>query len=299
MPSLKDTKRRIGSVKNTQKITHAMKLVSAAKFARANHAVVDARPYALHFQELLKVLLDQAALKNITDNTLQTLTQAATGSGAESRELLVIVSSDRGLCGSLNSALFKVISKFLLGKKSQETAIDIACWGKRASLFARKLSFPIIEEKEKISDKPTHKKSAELAKNLVQMFIEGKYLAIHVAYVEFKSAMTQTPQIQKLLPINFSENKGDLKPAQSVDFLTEPALKTLLTAVLERLAAVKILKFLLESYASEQGARMSAMDSATKNAKEVIRKLTLLYNRARQAAITKELIEITSGAEAL
>ena len=296
MPSLKDTKRRIGSVKNTQKITQAMKLVSAAKFARANHAVIDARPYAQHFQELLKLLLNQALLKNITDKKLGILTESVVGA---QRELLIIISTDRGLCGSLNSALFKVVTKFIATKKSQLCAMEIGCWGKRASLFAKKLNLPIVAEKEKVSDKPTHGRSADLAKDLVNLYLEGNYSAIHVAYVEFKSAMTQTPMIQKLLPVTFAEAQDAINPISMVDILTEPDLKTLLIAVLERLAAVQILKFLLESYASEQGARMSAMDSATKNAKEVIRKLTLQYNRARQAAITKELIEITSGAEAL
>ncbi len=294
MPSLKDTKRRIGSVKNTQKITQAMKLVSAAKFARANHAVVNARPYAAHFQELLKVLLDQANLKNLGNKKLQALTESV----KTNKELLIIVSSDRGLCGSLNSALFKNVVKFVTAKKTENKEIDIACWGKRASLFARKLNCQIIKEKEKVSDRPDHKRAILLAADLVEVFSKGSYESVSVAYVEFKSAMTQTPKIQQLLPISFEETQTE-KSLPSGDILTEPDLLTLLVAVLERLAAVKILKFLLESYASEQGARMSAMDSATKNAKEVIRKLTLQYNRARQAAITKELIEITSGAEAL
>ena len=288
MPNLKDIKRRIVSVKNTQKITHAMKLVSAAKFARANHAVLAARPYGDGFEEMVNKVVLAAG------DTQTPLTEVRS---KNKRELLVVVSTDRGLCGSLNSALFKVATKFAREKMDAGIALDTMAWGRRATMFCKKVKWNLLSDKEKVTERPKYEVAVKLAEELVAGFSSDKYDAVHVAFVEFKSAMSQVPVIKQLLPV---VPKKSLKAgAVSSDIIMEPVVGKLIGPVLERLVIAQTFRILLEAAASEHGARMTAMDSATKNAKEVIRKLTLQYNRGRQAAITKELIEITSGAEAL
>jgi F-type H+-transporting ATPase subunit gamma len=288
MPNLKDIKRRIVSVKNTQKITHAMKLVSAAKFARANHAVLAARPYGDGFEEMVNKVV-------LAAGDIQTpLTEVRS---KNKRELLVVVSTDRGLCGSLNSALFKVATKFAREKTDAGIELDTIAWGKRATMFCKKVEWNLLSGKEKVTERPKYEVAVKLAEELVASFSSEKYDAVHVAFVEFKSAMSQIPGIKQLLPV---VPKKSHKAAEiNSDIIMEPVVDKLMAPVLERLVVAQTFRILLEAAASEHGARMTAMDSATKNAKEVIRKLTLQYNRGRQAAITKELIEITSGADAL
>lgn len=288
MPNLKDIKRRIVSVKNTQKITHAMKLVSAAKFARANHAVLAARPYGDGFEEMVnKVVLAAGDVQS-------PLTEVRS---KNKRELLVVVSTDRGLCGSLNSALFKVATKFVREKTDAGVSLDTMAWGRRATMFCKKVKWNLLNDKEKVTEKPKYEVAVGLAEELVASFSSEKYDAVHVAFVEFKSALSQVPVIKQLLPVVPTAKPKDA--LVSTNIIMEPVVGKLLGPVLERLVVAQTFRILLEAAASEHGARMTAMDSATKNAKEVIRKLTLQYNRGRQAAITKELIEITSGAEAL
>lgn len=288
MPNLKDIKRRIVSVKNTQKITHAMKLVSAAKFARANHAVLAARPYGDHFADMVNKVVLAAG------DVVTPLTEVRTSS---KRELLVLVSTDRGLCGSLNSALFKVTARFVKEKVEAGITVDTMAWGRRASMFCKKLKWTVLADKEKVTERPKYEMAESLADELVSKFGEGTYDAVHVAFVEFKSALSQVPVIKQLLPV--VPVKSSQNTEVSTHIIMEPVAVKLIGPVLERLVVAQTFRILLEAAASEHGARMTAMDSATKNAKEVIRKLTLQYNRGRQAAITKELIEITSGAEAL
>lgn len=290
MPNLKDIKRRIGSVKNTQKITHAMKLVSAAKFARANHAVVGARPYGKAFEEMAGRVVLAAGEKAATPLTSER--------GQHKRILMVLVSTDRGLCGGLNANLFKAANRFVREKADQGNHVDVFAWGRRAASFARKLRWNTVGEREKITDKPRYEGAKILAKDLVETFLTKDYDEVQVAFVEFKSAMSQVPTVKRILPVMpKSVSAEDALSAQQV--ILEPAPSEFLSSVIQRLVEGTVFRILLEATASEHGARMTAMDSATKNAKEVIRKLTLQYNRGRQAAITKELIEITSGADAL
>lgn len=294
MPSLKDTKRRIVSVKNTQKITHAMKLVSAAKFSRANQAVIAARPYGAALDDMVARLASMAG-----DSIESPLVRRSV---EEKRSLVVVISSDRGLCGSLNTNLFKAVARFVKEKRAAGVALDFAAWGKRAQLFARKTSLKVVHEREKVLDKPNYNTARKSADDLVELFGEGLgkagYDRVYLAYVEFKSALSQQPTVKQLLPVGGASSvAGQGNPA--ADVIVEPELKVIVPQLLKKQVASLVFRAFLEGAASEHGARMTAMDSATKNAKEVIRKLTLLYNRARQAAITKELIEITSGAEAL
>jgi F-type H+-transporting ATPase subunit gamma len=286
MPSLKDIKRRIISVKNTQKITHAMKLVSAAKFARANHAVLAARPYGDGFEQMVDKLILAAS---------ETPTQLTEIRGQHRRELIVLVATDRGLCGSLNSGLFKATARFVKERTDAGVALDTLAWGRRAGMFCRKAKWSVINEKEKVTEKPKYSRALELSQELVSGYLNGNYDAVYMAFVEFKSALSQVPVVKQILPVTPKKQDSEV----SSHIILEPHAKQILNAALEKLVVGQIFRILLEAAASEHGARMTAMDSATKNAKEVIRKLTLQYNRGRQAAITKELIEITSGAEAL
>lgn len=290
MPNLKDIKRRIGSVKNTQKITHAMKLVSAAKFARANQAVLGARPYGIAFEEMAGRVVLAAGEKAATPLT--------TKRGQHKRALYVVVATDRGLCGSLNSALFKMATKAVRERVEQGTRVDVIAWGRRSASFARKSKWTLLADKEKVTDRPRYEGAKALAKDLVERFLTTDYDDIQIVFVEFKSAMSQIPTVKQLLPVMpKAASPQDMVEAQQA--ILEPEPSEFLASVIRKQVEGNVFRILLEATASEQGARMTAMDAATKNAKEVVRKLTLQYNRGRQAAITKELIEITSGAEAL
>lgn len=287
MPSLKDTKRRIVSVKNTQKITRAMKLVSSAKYARANTAVLNARPYSNSFEKLVSRLSKDSEVSSPLIEQRD-----------ENKILLIAVMPDRGLCGSLNANLLKSCKNFIREKISKKIKVDLVLWGKRS--FSLKKDFhlssvEIVEKKEKVLEKISfdviHKESSEFNK----LFRNKQYDRVYCCYSKFRSALVQEPRVDLLLPI---EPVPDKKSA-NMGYLLEPQREILVNKLLNRKVAIQLYSILLESSAAEHAARMTAMDNATNNADEVIRKLTLEYNRARQAAITKELIEITSGAEAL
>ena len=292
MPSLKDIRRRISSIKNTQKITRAMKLVSAAKFARANSAVVAARPYAHAFDEMLKRLVEEIGEK--ASSPLMEIRE-------EGRSLIAILSTDRGFCGSLNSNLFKTVSGFVQSKKAGDVEIDVVAWGKRARLFAQKSKLQVIESREKVLDKPSYDMVRQVALDLTEKFVSGQYDRIYVAFVEFKSALSQSPKVVQLLPLSRPNAEGNEGATANLGtgILIEPSAQEMVDGLLKRAVASTLFRMFLEGAASEHGARMTAMDSATNNASEVLRKMNIQYARARQAAITKELIEITSGAQAL
>jgi F-type H+-transporting ATPase subunit gamma len=287
MANLKDIKRRIGSVKSTQKITNAMKLVSAAKFARASHAVDAARPYAKALDHMVeKLLTGQADLQS------PLLRQ-----GEEKRVLVLVLATDRGLCGGLNSNLFKAVSGFLKEKSQAGVSVDLYACGRRAISFAKKTNLTIVGREERVLERVNVEVARRLVRELEKLFTSGTYDRIYIAYPFYKSALDQAPTIDQLLPVRMKRaNEGENLRTYAI---VEPGLDQLLDKLLERKLVSFVLAALLSGTASEHGARMTAMDSATNNAKEVIRKLTLQYNRARQAAITKELIEIISGAEAL
>ena len=292
MPSLKDIRRRIASIKNTQKITRAMKLVSAAKFARANTAVVSARPYARAFDEMLKRLMQEVG---------DSVESPLLAERPEGKSLIAILSTDRGFCGSLNSNLFKAVSVFAKGKKDDKVAVDVIAWGKRARLFAQKNGLNIVEAREKVLDKPSYDKASRVAADLTSKFESGQYDKVYVAFVEFRSALSQSPKVMQLLPLVKPEapQNPDPKDVVGSGVLIEPSAQAMVESLLRRAVASSVFRLFLEGAASEHGARMTAMDSATNNANEVLRKMNIQYARARQAAITKELIEITSGAQAL
>ena len=290
MANLKDIKRRIGSVKSTQKITNAMKLVSAAKFARASHAAEAARPYARALDQLVGKLLagqTEFACPLLRDSD-------------EKRILILMLATDRGLCGGLNANLWKATQQFVNDKSKQGVTCDLFACGRKAMSFGRKLKLNMVRQIEKILEKGNVDTARALAKSLSELFTEVTYEKIYIAYPYYRSALDQTASVEQLLPVPLgSQHATAVGQAEAANLIVEPNVEELLDHLLERKLVSSVFTALLSAVASEHGARMTAMDSATNNAKEVIRKLTLQYNRARQAAITKELIEIISGAEAL
>ena len=292
MPSLKDTKRRIVSVKSTQKITRAMKLVSSAKYARANRAIVNAGPYEQSFRNMIKTLINEEE---------GPLKSPLLEKNPEKKALIVVVSSDRGLCGGLNSNLFKACNNLLKEKQEQGVVCDLGLWGKRAIMFGQKTSLEVKFELERVLENPTFSFSRKSASNFCAWFEQKKYDRIIVVYSKFKNAMTQTPTVEQILPVQLDNESasGSRQASHASDFIFEPSKAAILESAVAKKVASSLYHVLLNGSASEHAARMTAMDNATNNAEEVIRSLTLEYNRARQAAITKELIEITSGAEAL
>ena len=290
MANLKDIKRRIGSVKSTQKITNAMKLVSAAKFAKANGAVEASRPYAEAFKGMVSRLIASEGAN--LDSVL--LKQKE-----EKKVLLVLLATDRGLCGGLNTNLFKEAGNFVSEKEGKGIEVDIYACGRRAISFSGRSDNKVAATKEKVLEKPDINLTRDLTGQWLEDFKSGNYESVYLLYPRFNSALDQAPTVEKILPISMDSSEGDEVEAVEGDLIVEPALDQFLDSLLEKKLLGSVYNALLNGSASEHGARMTAMDSATSNAQEVIKKLTLQYNRARQAAITTELTEIISGAEAL
>lgn len=287
MPSLKDIKKRIGTVKNTSQITKAMKMVSAAKLRKAQDAVVAARPYADKVQEVVSNL----ALRQDAD------AHALLGKRDKNRALVLLMTADRGLCGGFNSNISKAAERFVKENAEGYEAVDLMIVGRKGKeLLKRKLGDKIVKVHENLTGNINYATAQLLGQEVVEGFNAETYDAVYLMYNAFQSAMTQIITTDQLLPVVPAEVD---ESAQVTDYLYEPNQGEVLDQLLPKYVEVKIFRGLLESVASEHGARMSAMDSASKNASEMIDKLTLKYNRARQAAITKELMEIISGAESI
>ena len=295
MPSLKAIRTRIASVKSTQKITRAMKLVAAARLRRAQDAIVGARPYANALQEAVA--------------------EVAVRAGGESHPLLdqrpvrkiglVVLTSDRGLAGGFNANIFRGVQRFVVEQSAapEPPAIAIYVVGKKGRDFFRRRKNSVVgHEFAGAAGNVAEARAQEVALTILELFQTAQVDAVYLVFNEFKSAIQQRVVIEPLLPLvagRLAAGAAAASPGGQIDFLYEPDKKQLLDALLPMYVQSQVYRALLESIASEFGARMTAMDSATTNAKEVIARLTLQYNRARQAAITKELMEIVSGAEAL
>jgi len=287
MASLKDIKKRIGSVKNTQQITKAMKMVSAAKLRRAQDSVVAARPYANKMQDVLSSL----AQRNTESEHPLLETRE------KKRALIVIMTGDRGLCGGFNSSIAKAAEAFIKEKAEGFEEYAVRIIGRKGNdALKHRPNIEIDKVYENLTGNITYATAALLGREVVEDFIEGKYDAVFMIYNHFFSVINQEVTTTQLLPIDpqLSEETGYV-----ADYLYEPSCDYVLQSILPKYIEVQIFRALLESVASEHGARMSSMDSASKNAAEMIDKLTLQYNRARQAAITNELMEIISGAESI
>ena len=287
MPSLKDIKKRIVSVKNTRQITKAMKMVSAAKLRRAQDAVVAARPYADKMKEVL------ASLSLREEAEAHPLLQER----GKSKALVVLLTADRGLCGGFNGNISKATERFITRNDEGFEAYDLMIIGRKGKeLLRSRKHLNIAKVYENLTGSVTYCTASLLGQEIVDGFNEEKYDAVYLAYNAFRSAIAQEITIDKLLPVKPMEVEEGTHVAE---YLYEPNRGEVLEQILPKHVEVQIFRALLESVASEHGARMSAMDSASKNASEMMGKLTLQYNRARQAAITKELMEIISGAESI
>jgi len=291
MASLKDIKRRIKSVKNTQQITKAMKMVSAAKLKKAQDEIVAARPYA---EKLLGLISSLAAKTSPESHPLL----AGTG-GAKTG--VVLITSDRGLCGSFNTVLLRTIERFL--KERNDSDVSLYLIGKRSMEHFKRRQINIASSRAFGSGRPSYSQAAEMARTLTDAFLKGELDEVYIIYSKFQSALTQTPVAQKLLPISTpkaEEGKHEEKQDEiQVEFLFEPSGDEVLSSLLPKYVEVQAFRALLESSASEHGARRTAMKNATDAAGDMLDVLRRTFNRARQAQITQELAEIVGGAEAL
>ena len=286
MATLKAIRKRITSVRNTQQITKAMKMVSAAKLRRAQEAAVAARPYAEKMTELLQNVA--ARVSREAHPLLKTR--------EEKRILLVLFTSDRGLCGGYNANLIRAAEAFI--RRNSDKEIELALVGRKGVDYFRRRRSDIVDRYIGFLATPADELAAEIGQKLIARFVKGESDAVYILYSQFRSALSQVPTLEKLLPIAVEE-KSQYEADQLTEYLYEPGVEQLLASLLPRITDVAIQRALLEGIASEHGARMTAMDSATSNASKMIGSLTLQMNRARQASITRELMEIIGTAEAL
>lgn len=292
MPSLKDLKNRISSVKATQKITKAMQMVAAAKLRRAQMAAEEARPYS---QRMAKVLSN---ISNAMDGR-EGVSPLIAGNGSDQVHLLVVATAERGLCGGFNSSIAKMAREKARQLKSEGMEVKLYMVGKKGvDALRMEFSNVMVEKIDFREVKRIEFANAEtVGSRILEMFENGEFDVCTLFYSEFKNIMTQFPTAQQLIPALSPEKPDD--NTDNIFYEYEPDEEEILGELLPRNISVQVFRALLENGASEQGARMAAMDNATRNAGEMIDSLTLSYNRQRQAQITKELIEIISGAEAL
>ena len=288
MANLRVIRKRIGSVKSTQQITKAMKMVSAAKLKRAQDAITAARPYARKMREVVEAVASRAEEGGHPLLTAREGTKLA----------LLVVTSDRGLCGGFNSNLLRAANRFLAENRERHEEIVLFAVGRKARDFFRRRRVEMRKEYVNLLGSLSYGDAGRLSKDLVEGFLAGDFDEVRLVFNEFRSAISQAVRFEKLFPIAI-ERKDPEGKGTEIDYLYEPSREAILAALLPKYVETQIYRVLLESVAGEYGARMTAMDSATNNAVDMIARLTLQMNRARQAAITKELMEIIGGAEAL
>jgi F-type H+-transporting ATPase subunit gamma len=286
MANLKEIRNRITSIKSTMQITSAMKMVSAAKLKKAQDAITAMRPYSSKLTELLQ-------------NLSATLDVDSGGAYATQREvskvLMVVVTSNRGLCGGFNSSITKEVVR-TIQHKYQNVTVDLLTIGKKGGDVLGK-TYNIIEKRNEIFEDLTFNNVALIAKKLMEMYVDGTYDKIELVYNQFKNAATQIPQIEQYLPIKPIEISENV--SVNSDYIFEPSKEEIVEALIPKALKTQLYKALRDSFASEHGARMTAMHKATDNARDLRNELLLTYNKARQAAITNEILEIVGGAEAL
>jgi F-type H+-transporting ATPase subunit gamma len=283
MPALIDIRRRTRSVKSTQQITKAMKMVSAAKLRRAQEAMFAARPYARKMMEVLNSLACRA------DPQLHPLLEER----PRGKLLLVVITADKGLCGAFNANIIRTASRFIREQQEHEVALDLV--GRKGRDFFRRRKLAIRAEHVGIFQALRFETARGLARELMEAFIRREADQVFLVYNEFKSVIQQRIVVERLLPIE----RHALRPQEAaLDYVYEPSPQQIFATLLPKHVEIQVWRALLESFAAEQGARMTAMDSASNNASEMIERLTLHMNKVRQAAITKEIIEVVSGAGA-
>jgi F-type H+-transporting ATPase subunit gamma len=285
MATLKIIRKRISSIRNTQQITKAMKMVSAAKLRRAQEAALLARPYA---DKMNEILINLSARVSRSAHPLLATRE-------EKRIQLVLVTSDRGLCGGYNANLVRAAEAFIRSHGAGKEIL-LALIGRKGADYYRRRRGESGERYLNFLSTPAEELAAVIAEKLITRFVDGETDAVYLIYSHFRSALSQVPTVEKILPVALSETQ---EPEQLTEYLYEPGAEELLSSLLPKIVEIKIQRALLEATASEHGARMTAMDSATTNASKMMGSLTLQMNRARQASITRELMEIVGTAEAL
>jgi F-type H+-transporting ATPase subunit gamma len=284
MPSLIDIRRRIRSVKNTQQITKAMKMVSAAKLRRAQDRAIASRPYATMMNRVLSnVAAAAAGNEEVADLPLLQVRE-------EKRIQMIVVSSDRGLAGAFNANLFRMAQRFIDEHRGADIRVETI--GRKSRDYFRKRGFTITGEHIGIVERPTHDQAAEIARKMIDLYTNAEVDTVYIAVNEFKNVMAPSLVTKKILPVEVPEG------GEQIDYIYEQPPSELLSTLLPRYVEMEIYRSLLESNSAEHAARMAAMDTASSNAGDVIQSLTLNMNRVRQAAITREIIEIVSGAAA-
>ena len=285
MATLKAIRKRISSIRNTQQITKSMKMVSAAKLRRAQEAAVQARPYADKMAELLRNVA--ARVSRDAHPLLR---------GREEKKIhLLLFTSDRGLCGGYNANLIRAAEAFMR-REGAGKEINLVLVGRKGAEHFRRRRATIADRHINILATPAEELAAVVAEKAIDRFVQGETDAVYILYSRFRSALSQVPTLEKLLPVALPETENS---DQLTEYLYEPSVEAILASLLPEMAEVAIFRALLEATASEHGARMTAMDSATSNASKMMGTLTLQMNRARQASITRELMEIVGTAEAL
>jgi F-type H+-transporting ATPase subunit gamma len=294
MATLRDIRRRITSVKSTQQITRAMKLVAAAKLRRAQERILEARPYSYKMGEVLSDL----ALRSPRELHPLLMKHEPENNEAKSRKMLVVISGDRGLCGAFNSNIIRRSIDFLRSYQDDpEIVLTLIVVGRKVrDFYRRRGQYTVRSEYVNFFDKLAYSHAAQIGQDLIRAYVEQEVDELHLVYNEFKSITTQRVVAEQLLPIQPSPVPPD---ASVVEFLFEPSPAAILERLLPKHVEVQLYRALMESLAAEYGARMTAMENATRNASEMIDLLTLQFNKARQERITKELLEIVGGAEAL
>jgi F-type H+-transporting ATPase subunit gamma len=285
MANLKEIRNRITSIKSTMQITSAMKMVSAAKLKKAQDAIVAMRPYSSKLTELLQNL--SATLDGDIGGAYSTEREV-------SKVLLVVVTSNRGLCGGFNSSITKTVVK-TVAEKYADKQVDVFSIGKKGGDVLSK-EYEIVSNRNDIYDDLTFDNVALIAENLMSLYVDGSYDKIELVYNQFKNAATQLPQVEQFLPIKPVEGGEAITNS---DYIFEPSKIEIVEALIPKSLKTQLYKAIRDSFASEHGARMTAMHKATDNASELRDELLLTYNKARQAAITNEILEIVGGAEAL
>ncbi len=291
MASLKEVRNRIGSVNSTQQITKAMKMVAAAKLRRAQDAIVRMRPYAEKLREILV---------NVSGN----VDAAEGGAYAKVRPagkiLMVPMSSNRGLAGAFNATITRAVNREIRENYAEQAAagnVHVICVGKKAADYFRKQKGMLLREHNDVYDQLDFEHTAPIVEQIMQEFLDGKYDRVILVYNQFKNAAVQYVQVEPMLPITPPEKTEEKQ--SNIDYIFEPGKGAIVRDLIPKSLKIQFYKALLDSFASEHGARMTAMSKATDNAGELLRELRLQYNKARQAAITNEILEIVSGAEAL
>lgn len=292
MPNLKEVRIRIASVKSTQQITSAMKMVSASKLRRAQNAIITLRPYAKKIAELLQNL--SASLENMEENIFS---QQRT----PEKILIIVIASNRGMCGAFNSNVIKEANALIYQKyfnQNEKRNVSLVCIGRKATEYFKKRNYNIFDIKDELLDGSNFDQISAVAESLMQLYVEKKVDKIDLIYNQFKNPAVQTLVVEQYLPI-LPPKKVASSQSNRTDYIFEPNKNVIVSGLIPKSLKNQFYKAILDSIASEHGARMTAMHKATDNATELLKDLTIAYNNARQAAITNEILEIVNGANAL